>query len=380
MFVLFTYFLITMDAVQSLLTSAGDCGRCRKAAVDSISRCTKCTAVFHKSCAKLVPGVSLLDPKGDTIICGAHAVTIDLNSTIRTDDTTSSVIDDLRAELAAISAERNKFAAENSLLKSQLSQLTIENKSLKASSFGGGMPDFYKFKSEVLEKFAALSDEISLIKSAGLSASAASLPGAVALSSVAAGPRGAGGNRLGPRDNPRVVASRGVPAAVRTPGESAASAVSAASVEPAVIPAAPRRRPSVASGGGPSAGPSSRPLAPDVVDNAGSDDGFQVVQGRRRRRVDRSVHGAGATSLPLTGIVRRHQLHLWGLVPSTTPEMIVEYMKSLNRDVQCFRLKSRLPDEYSSFRLSCRPEDVAALREPDIWPCGARIDRYYGPT
>ena len=89
-----------------------------------------------------------------------------------------------------------------------------------------------------------------------------------------------------------------------------------------------------------------------------------------------SEHISGSSNLKvLNG--RRTSIFLTRLDPGTLPDDIVKFAKgSLELDVKCEKLVTKF-DTYASFRVDCICKDPAVLYNPDSWPAGVLVRKYY---
>lgn len=71
--------------------------------------------------------------------------------------------------------------------------------------------------------------------------------------------------------------------------------------------------------------------------------------------------------------------HVYRLHPETKPEDVLAYLQADFPKVQVEKLDSVSPEVYSSFRVSVRENDVQKILNPDLWPSGARVNRFFLP-
>lgn len=71
--------------------------------------------------------------------------------------------------------------------------------------------------------------------------------------------------------------------------------------------------------------------------------------------------------------------HVYRLHPDTTVEEVEDYLKVDFPHVKVEILKSFNPAEYSSFKVSVREADGSRLANANLWPSGARINRFFLP-
>ncbi|KAK9876122.1 hypothetical protein WA026_011239 [Henosepilachna vigintioctopunctata] len=95
-------------------------------------------------------------------------------------------------------------------------------------------------------------------------------------------------------------------------------------------------------------------------------------------RQPRGIVGIGHSSkLAIKGIKLLGHVHICKLDPNLTEDCLKDYLNNSGfKDVQCIKLQSRRPEEYSSFRISVPREDLELLKKPEIWPEGSRINPF----
>lgn len=101
------------------------------------------------------------------------------------------------------------------------------------------------------------------------------------------------------------------------------------------------------------------------------------MQHKRNRSSSLQTMYGTAKDISLKGITRYAHLHVFGMVPTTTPEIITKYLteRGIN-DTKCNQLKSKHPEDYASFKVSVPFERLEEVKKSDIWPAGARINRF----
>lgn len=70
-------------------------------------------------------------------------------------------------------------------------------------------------------------------------------------------------------------------------------------------------------------------------------------------------------------------LHISRLYPTTTADDVTRYLNQLCKGVIVERLESRQPEIYSSFKLTASFDSLEILRNPNTWPKGATIKRFF---
>lgn len=78
----------------------------------------------------------------------------------------------------------------------------------------------------------------------------------------------------------------------------------------------------------------------------------------------------------LKGVPKTTSLHVYRLMPDTTTDHIIKFLKPNFPEVTCEQLASRHPEEYASFKINIFEENVKAVMEPNLWPASTCI-RYF---
>lgn len=108
-------------------------------------------------------------------------------------------------------------------------------------------------------------------------------------------------------------------------------------------------------------------------------DDFTLVVNRKRNktRSDTVIKGSATNSI-LKGVEKQAHLHVYRLDKSTNVEDIVTHLKSNQfNKISCEKLQSKHPEEYTSFKISVPISDLDKIKNPDIWPTGTCINRYF---
>lgn len=69
--------------------------------------------------------------------------------------------------------------------------------------------------------------------------------------------------------------------------------------------------------------------------------------------------------------------HVSRVDPSTTTANMLQFLKGNFMNVSCTQLKSKHPDEYSSFKVGVSAENVDKLLEPTRWAQGIKISKFF---
>ncbi|KAK9752996.1 hypothetical protein QE152_g3783 [Popillia japonica] len=108
-----------------------------------------------------------------------------------------------------------------------------------------------------------------------------------------------------------------------------------------------------------------------------AEDEFKLVGSRRKRKTN-IIRGSAENNLTIRAVKRLCHMHVYGLAVETSETDLKSYLVSCNvRDVSCERLQARRPNDYSSFKVSCELDDMDIMKDPNIWPKGTKINRFF---
>lgn len=105
---------------------------------------------------------------------------------------------------------------------------------------------------------------------------------------------------------------------------------------------------------------------------------IQVEKKRKHKKADRSIIGSGkGPKIGIEAAPRFSFVHVCRLHPTLGEDILVEHLKANGfSDVTCLKLESRRPEEYSSFKVGVPTRDFEALKNPEIWPEGSKINNF----
>ena len=106
---------------------------------------------------------------------------------------------------------------------------------------------------------------------------------------------------------------------------------------------------------------------------------FKLVSNKRKRnRRSTNVILEASNTEDLKGVAPQHHLHVYRLARDTSCEDIKNYLQAKNLKInKCEKLQSKYPNEYASFKLSVPENEAAKITNPDLWPVGVRINRFF---
>lgn len=98
---------------------------------------------------------------------------------------------------------------------------------------------------------------------------------------------------------------------------------------------------------------------------------------KRRSKTSKKIEGC-AEKTTISGVPRRAHLHVYRLNPETTEEMLLNFLKGKQfENISCEAMKSKHPNEYSSFKVSVPMDQLEKIKCPEIWPKGVYINRFF---
>ena len=104
---------------------------------------------------------------------------------------------------------------------------------------------------------------------------------------------------------------------------------------------------------------------------------WRPVQNRRGRRSN-TIQGTATESLPIEGAVNFHHFHVFQVAPHVTEATMLKYLTDKEfTKVKCEKMRSKRPDEYSSYKISVPADQSEKLKQPEVWPKNVRINRFF---
>lgn len=92
------------------------------------------------------------------------------------------------------------------------------------------------------------------------------------------------------------------------------------------------------------------------------------------------VIGENTLSTSVQGIERLRPLHVTNLRPNTTAEDLMSFLRqNFSDNVRCETLKSRFPDNYSSFKVMIPASEYDKALIPSSWPHHANVRQFFRP-
>lgn len=89
------------------------------------------------------------------------------------------------------------------------------------------------------------------------------------------------------------------------------------------------------------------------------------------------IGSSNSTALHSAPRKRLSHIHISRLSPSTSVEDINKFLGDIATDLTCEKLKSKQPDIYSSFKISFPSEYETKLMDPQLWPEGIMINKFF---
>lgn len=99
---------------------------------------------------------------------------------------------------------------------------------------------------------------------------------------------------------------------------------------------------------------------------------------QKAKTLNRSIIGTGqASNFSIKGSKQLVHLHICRVDPEVTEgELILHLNQNRFSDVQCSKLESKRPEEYSSFKISVPRAKIEKIKNPEIWPEGVQINPF----
>lgn len=109
-----------------------------------------------------------------------------------------------------------------------------------------------------------------------------------------------------------------------------------------------------------------------------NDKPFMEVNYKRNRRLNKAIIGNNEN---LTSKIRPNHafLHVFKLHPEFTVEELTEIIKPVIPEAVCEQMDSKYPHYYSSFKVTVNDSSLSAALNPEIWPKGAWVNRFFHP-
>lgn len=324
---------MTGSSSAGSLGATKKCIRCKQNAPSALD-CVKCGATIHKGCIKLMKTARLLNDV-DVVCCEG----------VNTPD--NPKFDEAKVDLAVENVEEG--ASDALIVEIKYLKKLIEQKDV--------VIDTQK------EAINALKDQVKLLKSERTRKS----PGAP--SAV----RGADVNNGAALHDGKVVDRVGA-------GDGLCSG--AGGVEDSGMPAITREK---VSAGLHIAG--ARAVLSKYVNLVG-DEGKPDVSGDVRKRpghhrnrpivgTKEVVLGSDGNAGTVRAAMEYSPIHVYKLHVKTTTQDLVDYLKPNFPEVKVEMLKSAHPDWYSSFKITVLKHNEAKAMDPDLWPVGVRLSRFF---
>ena len=110
-------------------------------------------------------------------------------------------------------------------------------------------------------------------------------------------------------------------------------------------------------------------------DSSGSTGWSEVV--KRKRSIKKPTIVGTATDIGIKAAVQYAHLHAYKLEPNLNADQLKNYLQSVGvQDVMCEKMDSKYPAQYSSFKISVKQDQLEKVKDANIWPKNARINRF----
>lgn len=123
------------------------------------------------------------------------------------------------------------------------------------------------------------------------------------------------------------------------------------------------------------------PMSSSASDEGKNSDGFKNVVRKHRKNGNHArtepIIGSCKNVCKITAAPRKIWMHVGRVAQATTEVDVIEYLKGKinNEDFSCEKLDSR--GDYSSFKVGACSELLETLNDPDFWPSGVAVRRFF---
>ena len=102
------------------------------------------------------------------------------------------------------------------------------------------------------------------------------------------------------------------------------------------------------------------------------------VQLKRKRQKQVLIGGRNSSEISnIKTVSKKAFLFVTRIDPSTTNDVIQEYIQSSFPEATCEQLNSKFPDIYSSFKVTINAENLDRAFDPSVWPQGDMVTRFF---
>lgn len=120
----------------------------------------------------------------------------------------------------------------------------------------------------------------------------------------------------------------------------------------------------------------SKPSQEETVPGAVPSDGFKEVK-KKKQKTYKPIIGTNAAGGSLMAAEKKIYLHVWRLREGTSCQDVARHLESKipGIGIECEALKAR--GSYSSFKVTAGREHLEIIQNPDTWPEGTAINRFF---
>ncbi|KAK5646111.1 hypothetical protein RI129_004575 [Pyrocoelia pectoralis] len=109
-----------------------------------------------------------------------------------------------------------------------------------------------------------------------------------------------------------------------------------------------------------------------------SNSNWTIKASRRRTNKKTSIQGSNESVQDIRGVPKSENLYITRLQPDLTEEMLQKFLEKNNfQNIQCKKMPSKLPDVYSSFKITVDADKLDAICDGKIWPSGVTIGKFF---
>ncbi|KAJ8948139.1 hypothetical protein NQ317_000182 [Molorchus minor] len=104
---------------------------------------------------------------------------------------------------------------------------------------------------------------------------------------------------------------------------------------------------------------------------------WKLISNTRRKR--KMIVGNNKDSSSVKGVPKLVSLHVYRINKNTTTDELTTLLKDNFQEVVCEQINSKHPEIYSSFKVSILEDNFAKAMNPNVWPYGACVSRFFRP-
>ncbi|KAJ3644214.1 hypothetical protein Zmor_026884 [Zophobas morio] len=104
---------------------------------------------------------------------------------------------------------------------------------------------------------------------------------------------------------------------------------------------------------------------------------WKTITSKKKRPDNKPIIGSSASCNIIKSAPKKAHLHVYRLHPNATGDHLEQFLQQKLSDFQCEKLKSKHPEEYSSFKVPINFDELNKATDPELWPTGTCINRFF---